>query len=114
MNTKDLQMKRIHTAIAEMRGMQPKILPFATCWNRLKQQRPELFNGLEAADSGPGPSSPATQEASVRLAQRDALSLAAALEVLRAYAARDVTVHASKPDSQEVVVECLSGWSIWS
>ena len=52
------RMKRIHQEISLMRGMQPKILPFATCWNRLKQQKPELFQDMD--DDNPPPTSLAT------------------------------------------------------
>ena len=34
------RQKQIFDAITMMRGLQPKILPFATCWNQLRQQRP--------------------------------------------------------------------------
>jgi len=36
------------------------------------------------------------------------------MEVLRNYAQREVTVYGERPADGSVVVECLSGWSIWS
>ena len=96
-----------------MRGMQPKILPFATCWNRLKQQKPELFQDMD--DDNPPPTSLATTgQAHTDRGIANPSSLAAAMEVLRNYAQREVTVYGERPADGSVVVECLSGWSIWS
>jgi hypothetical protein len=45
------RQKQIFDAITMMRGLQPKILPFATCWNQLRQQRPDWsFRHLPAPD----------------------------------------------------------------
>jgi hypothetical protein len=55
-NAVQARAQRIHQEIALTRGMQKKIMPFAYCWNRLKQQKPELFDGLDK-DSGPPPTS---------------------------------------------------------
>ena len=99
------RQKQIFDAITMMRGLQPKILPFAICWNQLRQQRPELFADMDDADPSPAgpPSSVATQEMSERLKKRDALSLAAAMAVLRAQA-RGATVHAERPSEEVTVV----------
>jgi hypothetical protein len=53
------KMARIHEEIAMMRGGQKKIMPFGYCWNLLKQQRPELFDGLD--EKQPGVQQPASK-----------------------------------------------------